>query len=131
MSTKRGDRILIADDDAVIRRLLQVNLRIAGFEVEAAASGHEAIERALADPPALVLLDLMMPGVDGWEVVRVLRAEPATAAVPVVVLSAKVLDGAPEQVWAEGISGFVPKPFDPRDVIAAVHEALGLQLEAR
>lgn len=124
MTEKRGARILIADDDPVIRQLLQVNLRIAGFEVEAVASGHRAVERVTADPPDALILDLMMPGMDGWEVCRLLRADPRSATLPVVVLTARLWDQERELGTLHGVAGFVAKPFDPDDVVTAVRRAI-------
>ena len=69
-------RILVVDDDPVIVRLLEVNLRLDGYEVETASRGEEALERAAATGPDLVILDVMMPGLDGWETCRRLREQP-------------------------------------------------------
>ena len=73
-------RVLVVDDDPVIVRLLEVNLRLEGYEVETASRGEEALERAAATSPDLVILDVMMPGLDGWETCRRLREQPAFAA---------------------------------------------------
>jgi CheY-like chemotaxis protein len=83
-------RILLVDDSEPLRKLARVVLeRKGGFEVALAASGEEGIEAARADPPDLVLLDVLMPGIDGLETLRRLRADPATAAIPVVFLTGR------------------------------------------
>lgn len=116
--------ILIVDDDAVIRKLLAVNLRLAGFAVETAVSGAEAMDKVRSDPPDSVVLDLMMPGMDGWEVCRMLKEEPEFAKIPIVLLSARVWGKDRERGYALGVSEFITKPFDPADLVDAVRRAL-------
>ena len=88
-------RILVVDDDPVIVRLLEVNLRLDGYEVETASRGEEALERAAATGPDLVILDVMMPGLDGWETCRRLREQPSFGSTPVECLSARAQDDDP------------------------------------
>ncbi|HUG86228.1 MAG TPA: response regulator, partial [Euzebya sp.] len=83
-----GERILVVDNEVRIRRFVEVNLRLEGFEVIVASDGHEGLQRAFDTDPALVLLDVMMPGIDGIEVCRRLRADPRTSHVPVILLTA-------------------------------------------
>jgi diguanylate cyclase (GGDEF)-like protein len=85
------ERILVADDDRDIARFVELNLTLEGFDVELVHDGAEALQRATDDPPDLIVLDVMMPVLDGVEVVRRLRAQAATAAIPVVMLTAKSL----------------------------------------
>jgi CheY-like chemotaxis protein len=115
--------VLIADDDAIIRGLL---VRAIGEElevaVEAARDGVEALAHARAHPPTVALVDLMMPGVDGLEVTRRLRADPATAGAFVIVMTAS---GMPAEVaGAAGGDVFMAKPFDLAEVLAVVEAAL-------
>jgi len=110
-------RVLLVDDDPAILRLLEVNFRMEGYDVDAAAHGEEALAAASAATPDAVILDLMMPGLDGREILRRLRAEPATAEVPVVLLSAR---GPDEALVAEAGETFVQKPFDTVDLVATV-----------
>ena len=85
-------RVLLVDDDPVIVRLLDVNFRLEGFEVDTASRGELALERAVATSPDAVVLDVMLPGFDGYEVCRRLRAEPGFANTPVILLTARTQD---------------------------------------
>ena len=85
MATGHDPRVLIVEDEAVILRLLEVNFRLAGFDVETAARGEEAVAKATADPPDVAILDIMLPGLSGIEVCERLRSTPETAEVPVVI----------------------------------------------
>jgi DNA-binding response OmpR family regulator len=117
--------ILIADDDPVIVRLLQVNFRLEGYEVETATHGEEAIQKALDLQPKLILLDVMMPGVDGWEVCRRLTDDPATAGIPIVFLSARAQEEDRKRGLALGVAEYVTKPFDPGELVALVARLIG------
>ncbi|MEX1047343.1 MAG: response regulator [Actinomycetota bacterium] len=116
--------ILIVDDDPVIRRLLQVNFRLEGYEVETAALGQESIELARSNTPDVIVLDVMMPGMDGWEVCRSMREESSLADVPIVFLSAKSQDQNPKDSKELGIAAYVTKPFDPSELVTIVERAL-------
>lgn len=116
--------VLIVDDDPVIVRLLQVNFRLEGFSVETASKGDEALERALADPPDIMLLDVMMPVYDGWEVCRRLRERDETRDVPVVFLSARAQDEDRARGYALGVVEYVTKPFDPASLVEIVRRTL-------
>ena len=114
-------RVLLVDDDPAILRLLEVNFRIEGFDVDAAGHGEEAIAAATAARPDVAILDLMLPGMDGREILARLRATPATADVPVVFLSARGRDDMP----LEGANvTYVQKPFDTVDLVATVRALL-------
>jgi DNA-binding response OmpR family regulator len=106
-------RILIVDDDLAILRLLEVNFRMNGFVVDTAGHGEEALAAASNATPDVVILDLMMPGMDGREIFRRLRAEPETAEVPVIFLSARGRDDALEGVEAM----YIQKPFDTVELV--------------
>jgi DNA-binding response OmpR family regulator len=117
-------RVLLVDDDAVIMRLLEVNFRLEGFEVRSASTGEEALVKSAEEPPDIVVLDVMMPGLDGWEVCARMREDPAMAEVPVVFLSARSQDGDPSPGYALGNVQYVTKPFDPADLIEVVRARL-------
>ena len=117
-------RVLIVDDDQVIVRLLQVNFRLEGFDVDTASKGDEALAKAIADPPDVMLLDVMMPVYDGWEVCRRLRENPGTADVPVILLSARAQDEDRARGYALGVVAYVTKPFDPAELVEIVRHAL-------
>jgi DNA-binding response OmpR family regulator len=109
-------RVLLVDDDPAILRLLDVNFRMEGFDVDAAGHGEEALALAAATPPDVVILDLMMPGMDGRQLYDRLRAVPATSSVPVVFLTARGRDDA--LIADDAI--VVQKPFDTVDLVQTV-----------
>jgi DNA-binding response OmpR family regulator len=113
-------RILLVDDDPAILRLLDVNFRMEGFDVETTSHGEEALASAARDTPDVVVLDLMMPGMDGQEILRRLREEPSTSDVPVVFLTARGRDDA-----APGdAERYIQKPFDTVELVATVRGLL-------
>jgi DNA-binding response OmpR family regulator len=118
-------RILVADDDAVILRLLQVNFGLEGFEVQTAIHGEDALERAKEMCPDVILLDVMMPGLDGWEVCRRLKEDEALAKTPVVFLSARAQDEDRQRGYDLGVAAYVTKPFDPSRLIKLVRGLVG------
>jgi len=113
-------RILVADDDPVIVRLLQVNFKLEGYDVETASHGEEAIQKARDAHPELILLDVMMPGLDGWEVCRRLKEDDGTAGIPVIFLSARAQDEDRKRGLELGVVEYVTKPFDPGDLVGLV-----------
>jgi DNA-binding response OmpR family regulator len=117
-------RILIVDDDAVIVRLLQINFRLEGYEVDTASHGEEALERVRAHRPDAVVLDVMMPGIDGWEVCRRLKEAPDVKHVPVIFLSARAQDEDRQRGYALGVDEYVTKPFDPSHLVEIVRRSL-------
>ena len=117
-------KILVADDSSTVRRLVTARLLADGHEVIEAEDGHEALELALSERPALVVLDKVMPKLDGFEVVRALRENPDTARVPIVMLTDRtgeedVLDGL-----GLGVDEYMPKPFSPRELSLRVSRVL-------
>lgn len=107
-------RILMVDDDSDIRTVAQISLTaVGGFTVEVCGSGPEALERAPAFGPDLILLDVMMPGMDGPTTLRRLREIPALAQTPVIFMTAKVQPQEVVQLKACGAMGVLAKPFDP------------------
>jgi two-component system phosphate regulon response regulator PhoB len=118
-------RILIVEDEADIAELLAYKLGQEGFEVEVCPRGDSALERTRQDPsPDLVLLDLMLPGLDGLELCRHLRREPATAAIPIIMLTAKA-EEVDRIVGLElGADDYIVKPFSPREVALRVKAVL-------
>jgi DNA-binding response OmpR family regulator len=117
-------RILIVDDDPVIVRLLQINFRLEGYEVDTASRGEEALERVRENRPDVVVLDVMMPGIDGWEVCRQLKENPAVRHVPVIFLSARAQDEDRQRGYALGVDEYVTKPFDPAHLVEIVRRSL-------
>ncbi|MFP5310069.1 MAG: response regulator [Actinomycetes bacterium] len=119
-----GARILVVDDDPDIRTFLEVTLSLSGYEVVQARDGEEAVAVAVATGPALVLMDVMMPRVDGFEALRRLRADGRTSDVPVIMVTAKAQAADKVSGLAEGADDYVTKPFDPDELIARVQATL-------
>jgi DNA-binding response OmpR family regulator len=118
-------RVLVADDDPVILRLIEVNLGLEGFEVETATGGEEAIAKAGQTQPDVILLDVMMPGVTGWEVAARLKADQATAHIPLVFLSARTQEEDKRKGEELGVAAYVSKPFDPVELVATIRRLAG------
>ena len=116
--------MLLVDDESVILRLLEVNFRLAGFEVQTATGGDEALASAADRRPDVAVLDVMLPGLSGFEVCERLRAAPATADLPIVMLSARTQDEDRERSYALGVKAYVTKPFEPADLVEVVRRAL-------
>jgi two-component system phosphate regulon response regulator PhoB len=116
--------ILLAEDDPDIRHLVTYKLTRSGFDVVEVADGRAALAAARADPPDLVLLDLRMPHLSGLEVCRELRAGSRTAAVPIIILSARSRPQDVEQAFAAGATDYVVKPFSPRELVRRVESVL-------
>lgn len=108
------ERILLVDDDPDLRRIALMSLqRIGGWDAECAESGEQAVHMALRAPPDLIVLDAMMPHLDGLQTLRRLRSEPTLSHVPIVFMTAKVQHADIDAYLAAGAIGVVPKPFDP------------------
>jgi two-component system phosphate regulon response regulator PhoB len=119
-----GRRVLVIDDEETIRLLCRVNLTASGIEVLEAADGTAGLEMARNERPDLILLDVMMPGLDGWEVARRLGADAATRDIPIVFLTARA--GQEDRHLGEeaGAVGYVVKPFDPVSIGTVVELTL-------
>jgi len=116
--------ILVVDDDPVIVRLLEINLSLEGFAIVATTRGEEAVRLAKERRPALLLLDLMMPGMDGWAVREALLEDPTTADIPVVVVSARTQDEDRERGYALKVAAYITKPFDPAELVETVRRCV-------
>lgn len=115
-------RVLAVDDDPVILRLLQLNLELEGHEVVTAPDGRAGLEAIRRERPEVVLLDVMMPHLDGFQVCAAVRADPdpAVAATPIVFLSAKAQEADVSTGMGAGADAYVTKPFDPLELIELV-----------
>lgn len=115
---------ILVEDEKNIARVASYNLEKEGYQVSTAADGQEALDKIRKDPPALVVLDVMLPTLDGLEVCRRLRADPKTAALPIIMLTAKTQE-ADRVVGLElGADDYIPKPFSPRELAARVKAVL-------
>ncbi len=120
-STKR---VLICDDDPVILRLLEVNLELEGYEVLTAHHGEEALEIANRELPDLVILDIMMPRLDGYQTCERLKNADETKDIPVVFLSAKAQASDIEKGKTYGVADYLTKPFDPDTLVETIERLL-------
>lgn len=117
-------RVLVIEDSDVIQRLIEVCLRPAGLEVETASDGPTGLDQALAAPPDLIILDVGLPKMDGWEVLARLRENPATKTVRVLVLTAHAQEANRERAGQVGADAFLTKPFRPNELRSVATELL-------
>jgi excisionase family DNA binding protein len=110
-----GPLVLVVDDDARLREFMRVNLEMEGYSVREAASAEEALEAIEDSAPELVLLDVVMPGVDGWQMLQ--RMQERHGSIPVIMFSGQVDEQAASDAEQRGARGFVGKPFDPQQLI--------------
>src|SRR5216117_4594347 len=125
------ETILVVDDDPDIARFVEVNLRSAGYDVAVAGDGEEALEKAGELRPDLILLDVMMPRVDGFEVAQRLRRNPRTANTSIIMLTAKALSSDKVLGLTSGADDYIIKPFDPIELLARVKGTLRRAREMR
>lgn len=109
-------RVLVVEDSAVIRRLIEVCLRPASLQVVMREDGPGALEAALSENPDLVVLDIGLPEMDGWEVLDRLRSDPRTRSLPVLVLTAHAEEESRRRADEGGADGFITKPFQPDEL---------------
>jgi DNA-binding response OmpR family regulator len=120
-----GERVLVIDDEASIRVLVRVNLEADGMQVTEASDGATGLELARSDAPDVVLLDLTMPGLDGWQVAEQLLADPRTSHVPIIFLTGRAeLRDIARGVEISGVD-YVTKPFNPLELASRVRDLLG------
>ena len=117
-------KILVVDDSALMRRLLQQVLQAAGYEVVCSADGQEGLDKVAAEKPDLVIMDRNMPKVDGMEALRVLRANPATRSLPVLMASARLEPADAAEMQAAGANGLIPKPFQSQQLLTIIRQHL-------
>lgn len=123
-SSAAGQLVLVVEDNDKNLKLVRDLLELHGFRVQAAASGEEAVALAAAERPAVALVDIQLPDMDGTEVLRRLRADPATAGVRVLAVTAYAMVGDAERFVDAGFDGHVPKPIDVRTFVDRVRAVL-------
>ncbi|MEX0790322.1 MAG: response regulator [Actinomycetota bacterium] len=124
MNSGARHKILITDDDPVIIELLQVNLEFEGYDVITAADGLEAVEKAGRELPDLVILDIMMPRMDGWAARAELMKGPRMAQIPVIFLSARAQQADLRKGYEAGVAAYVTKPFEPVELLDLIEQIL-------
>jgi excisionase family DNA binding protein len=118
-------RVLIVDDDPRVREFVRVNLEMDGFAVREAGSADEGLAALEDEPPDLILLDVMMPRVDGWEMLQRVRERHGVDSIQVIMFSGQVEHDGTDQAEASGAQAFVGKPFNPQDLVARAKDLLG------
>jgi DNA-binding response OmpR family regulator len=121
-------RILVVDDDPAIRQLLADVLEMEGYEVSSAADGLQAVHAVTASSPDFVILDVMMPGLDGFEVLSAIRAQGGEP-VPVLMLTAAAEPDSDARAWAQGVDYYLAKPFTPDAVLDVINSVLTGQVK--
>ncbi len=118
-------KILLVEDNEMNRDMLSRRLARRGYEVVMAVDGAEGVRMAAAEAPALILMDMSLPGLDGWEATRQLKAEPATRAIPVIALTAHAMSGDREKALEAGCDDFDTKPVDLTRLLTKIEALLG------
>mgnify|MGYP001192676964 CR=1 FL=1 len=126
-----GERILIVEDNALNLKLLRDVLQVEGYATAEAATGEDGVAAALAHPPALVLMDIHLPGMDGVTALRTLRADPRTAAVPVIAVTASAMPLESAEIVSAGFDGCFVKPLDVDEILDEVRRVLDRGAELR
>lgn len=126
-----AEHILVVEDEAHVRQFIEVHLRLEGYSVRGVGDGEAALEAIAADPPALALLDIALPGIDGLEVCRNLRADPHTSHTPVIFLTGRAHAMDKLQGLSAGANDYILKPFDPLELVARVRTTLDRARELR
>jgi len=122
---RTGRRILVAEDDPIILRQIEFNLQTNGYQVDTALTGVEAMRRLMTHRPDLLITDIMMPEMDGFELVAGLRRDEELADLPVIMLTAKTLDTDIAQGYNSGTDLYLTKPFNPAELLSFVKRILG------
>ena len=117
-------RVLVVDDDPVILKLLEVNFTMEGFDVVSAIDGVDGLERARIDRPDVVVTDIMMPKMNGIELLEAMRADPDIADIPVILLSAKAMTDDVRAGLDAGADDYITKPFEPLELVDRVNKLL-------
>jgi two-component system, cell cycle response regulator DivK len=118
-------KILVVEDTEDNRQILRDLLVMAGYEMIEANDGAEGVARAAEHKPDLILMDIQMPVMDGYEATRRIKADPALKAIPVIAVTSYALSGDEEKARAAGCDGYIAKPFSPRQMLSKVREILG------
>jgi two-component system alkaline phosphatase synthesis response regulator PhoP len=117
-------KILVVDDEINITQILEFSIGAEGYEVITAANGEEAIDKARREQPNLIILDVMMPRIDGYEACRILKSNPLTKNIPVILLTAKGREIDKRLGYEVGATDYIIKPFSPNKLVERIHELL-------
>ncbi len=125
-----GEHILVIEDSAPIRRLVEICLRDVGPTIITAADGPSGLQSAVDNPPALIVLDIGLPGMHGWDVLAAVRAQPEGARIPVLILTAHANEEDRFRAGTDGADAFMTKPFDPADLVSLATSLLANRVPA-
>jgi two-component system, OmpR family, alkaline phosphatase synthesis response regulator PhoP len=117
---KHGRRVLVVEDERDVAELIRYNLAKEGYDVVLVANGAEALQRAQETKPEVILLDIMVPQLNGWEICRRLKQDPQTRAIPVIMVTGRVEEGDKVLGFEMGADDYVTKPFSPRELVARI-----------
>ena len=117
-------RILVVEDHEDNRRILRDLLTNVGFQLIEAETGPDGVEMAKMHQPDLILMDLQLPGIDGYEAARQIKADPRLSSVPIIAVTSYALSGDEEKAFAAGCSAYISKPYSPRQLLASIREHL-------
>jgi excisionase family DNA binding protein len=118
----RGPMVLVVDDDEQVREVVRVNLEMEGYAVKEAANAEEGLAALEEEAPDLILLDVMMPQVDGWEMLRRVHERHGVGSIPVIMFSGKVEEDSLRAAASRGAQGFIGKPFNPQQLIESTKQ---------
>jgi len=124
-------KVLVVDDEIYIVHILDFSLGMEGYEVITALDGEQALERLKSDRPDLIVLDIMMPKLDGYEVCKAIKSNPATKHIPVILLSAKGRNVDQKTGYDVGADDYSTKPFSPRKLVERINQLLGQTVTER
>jgi DNA-binding response OmpR family regulator len=131
LKTERGEtmakKILIVDDETVLQMGVAIRLKASGFEVLTASDGLAGLEMARKEEPDLILLDLMLPKMDGYKVCRMLKFDPRYKNIPIIMLTARAQDVDKNMGSEAGVNAYMTKPFDHRELLDKINELLNIQ----
>ena len=117
-------RILVIEDQEDNRKIVRDLVTASGYELVEATTGEEGLDRAESERPDLILMDIQLPGIDGYEVTRRIKANPGLRHIPIIAVTSYALSGDDKKAFAAGCDGYVTKPFSPRLLLAKIREYL-------
>jgi DNA-binding response OmpR family regulator len=122
---KSAGKVLVTEDNPLHMRIFKLNLTFSGFTVVEAENGEKGVELAMREQPDLILVDLSLPKIDGWEMIQRIKADDATKDIPIIVVSARRPQDEAARAAMSQIAAYIPKPFDPEALMALVQETIG------
>ncbi|MBI5484766.1 MAG: response regulator [Deltaproteobacteria bacterium] len=119
--------VLVVEDNKDNLEIITYSLQRAGYQVIAAESGEDGVEQAIVRRPFLIIMDINLPGIDGIEAIKRIRASEADGSIPIVAITSHAMRGDREKIMAAGCNGYFEKPFDPITIVDQIHKIIGVQ----